>query len=227
MFMGWGEAPLVSVHELAGLSFAGFRLSCSRAESAQESGGSARVCPRWIQRWPSRQTVWVSRSRREKLVNGRSRGCSVAPQQGSPRRFSSSSTARAITERRPYLRSFETPWATKKYAGQVQVDSLMIRPKEAMSNNAVNTDLADLQGCRFVSNGRSQADGYRMHITTTQSSSLLLGALVEAVRRKQWERARRLVGADALCHHPDAGQLACANGAHRSNIAFLIALSSN
>lgn len=39
----------------------------------------------------------------------------------------------------------------KEYAGQVQVDSLMIRPKEAMSSNAVNTDLADLQGCRFVS----------------------------------------------------------------------------
>src|SRR5262249_39834598 len=36
-------------------------------------------------------------------------------------------------------------------AGQVQVDSLMIRPKEAIANNAVNTDLADLQGCRFVS----------------------------------------------------------------------------
>jgi hypothetical protein len=29
----------------------------------------------------------------------------------------------------------------KEYAGQVQVDSLMVRPKEAMSNNAVNTDL--------------------------------------------------------------------------------------
>jgi len=39
----------------------------------------------------------------------------------------------------------------KEYAGQVQVDSLMIRPKEALSSNAVNTDLADLQGCRFVS----------------------------------------------------------------------------
>lgn len=39
----------------------------------------------------------------------------------------------------------------KQYAGQVQVDSLMIRPKEALGSNAVNTDLADLQGCRFVS----------------------------------------------------------------------------
>ena len=39
----------------------------------------------------------------------------------------------------------------KEYARQVQVDSLMMRPKEAISNNAVNTDLADLQGCRFVS----------------------------------------------------------------------------
>jgi putative DNA primase/helicase len=39
----------------------------------------------------------------------------------------------------------------KEYAGQVQVDSLMVRPKEALSNNAANTDLADLQGCRFVS----------------------------------------------------------------------------
>jgi len=63
------------------------------------------------------------------------------------------------------------------------------------------------------------------------SEAELIEALVEAVRLKQWERARelarRLVGADALCHRPDAGQLACANGAHRSNIAFLIALPSN
>ena len=39
----------------------------------------------------------------------------------------------------------------KEYAGQVQVDSLMIRRREALSNNAINTNLADLQGCRFVS----------------------------------------------------------------------------
>lgn len=51
----------------------------------------------------------------------------------------------------------------KEYAGQVQVDSLMIRPKEALSNNAVNTDLADLQGCRFVSSSEVE-EGQRLSL---------------------------------------------------------------
>jgi P4 family phage/plasmid primase-like protien len=52
----------------------------------------------------------------------------------------------------------------KEYAGQVQVDSLMIRPREAMSNNAVNTDLADLQGCRFVSSSEVE-QGQRLSLS--------------------------------------------------------------
>jgi len=51
----------------------------------------------------------------------------------------------------------------KEYAGQVQVDSLMIRPKEALSSNAVNTDLADLQGCRFVSSSEVE-QGQRLSL---------------------------------------------------------------
>jgi len=41
--------------------------------------------------------------------------------------------------------------ALGEYAGQVQIDSLMVRPKDALSSNAVNTDIADLRGCRLVS----------------------------------------------------------------------------
>jgi len=52
----------------------------------------------------------------------------------------------------------------KEYAGQVQVDSLMIRPKEAVSSNAVNTDLADLQGCRFVSSSEVE-QGQRLSLS--------------------------------------------------------------
>jgi P4 family phage/plasmid primase-like protien len=52
----------------------------------------------------------------------------------------------------------------KEYAGQVQVESLMIRPKEALSNNAVNTDLADLQGCRFVSSSEVE-QGQRLSLS--------------------------------------------------------------
>jgi P4 family phage/plasmid primase-like protien len=52
----------------------------------------------------------------------------------------------------------------REYAGQVQVDSLMIRPKEAISNNAVNTDLADLQGCRFVSSSEVE-QGQRLSLS--------------------------------------------------------------
>ena len=49
----------------------------------------------------------------------------------------------------------------KEYAGQVQVESLMARSKEALSSNAVNTDLADLQGCRFVSSSEVE-EGQRL-----------------------------------------------------------------
>jgi putative DNA primase/helicase len=52
----------------------------------------------------------------------------------------------------------------KEYAGQMQVDSLMIRPKEAISSNTVNTDLADLQGCRFVSSSEVE-QGQRLSLS--------------------------------------------------------------
>ncbi len=52
----------------------------------------------------------------------------------------------------------------REYAGQVQVDSLMTRPKEALSSNAVNTDLADLQGCRFVSSSEVE-QGQRLSLS--------------------------------------------------------------
>jgi putative DNA primase/helicase len=52
----------------------------------------------------------------------------------------------------------------KEYAGQVQVDSLMVRPREALSSNAVNTDLADLQGCRFVSSSEVE-QGQRLSLS--------------------------------------------------------------
>lgn len=60
----------------------------------------------------------------------------------------------------------------KEYAGQVQVDSLMIRPKEALSNNAVNTDLADLQGCRFVSSSEVE-QGQRLSLSRVKYLILL------------------------------------------------------
>jgi putative DNA primase/helicase len=40
----------------------------------------------------------------------------------------------------------------------------MIRPKDAISNNAVNTDLADLQGCRFVSSSEVER-GQRLSLS--------------------------------------------------------------
>ncbi|MGA7408883.1 MAG: phage/plasmid primase, P4 family, partial [Bryobacteraceae bacterium] len=52
----------------------------------------------------------------------------------------------------------------KEYAGQVQVDSLMVGSKEALSSNAVNTDLADLQGCRFVSSSEVE-QGQRLSLS--------------------------------------------------------------
>jgi P4 family phage/plasmid primase-like protien len=52
----------------------------------------------------------------------------------------------------------------KEYAGQVQVDSLMVRPKEALSSNAINADLADLQGCRFVSSSEVE-QGQRLSLS--------------------------------------------------------------
>ncbi|MBZ5677978.1 MAG: bifunctional DNA primase/polymerase [Acidobacteriia bacterium] len=52
----------------------------------------------------------------------------------------------------------------KEYGGQVQVDSLMIRRTEAVSSNAVNADLADLQGCRFVSSSEVE-QGQRLSLS--------------------------------------------------------------
>src|SRR3954447_7584379 len=40
----------------------------------------------------------------------------------------------------------------------------MIRPKEALSSNAVNTDIADLQGCRFVSSSEVE-QGQRLSLS--------------------------------------------------------------
>ena len=49
----------------------------------------------------------------------------------------------------------------REYAGEVNIDSLMVRPREAASNNAINCDLADLRGCRFVSSSEvEQGQGY-------------------------------------------------------------------
>ena len=52
----------------------------------------------------------------------------------------------------------------KAYAGEVNVDSLMARPKEAASNNAINSDLADLRGCRFVSSSEVE-QGQRLSLS--------------------------------------------------------------
>lgn len=38
----------------------------------------------------------------------------------------------------------------KEYTAQVNIESLMVDPKGAGMSNAVNSDLSDLQGCRFV-----------------------------------------------------------------------------
>ncbi|HTU48834.1 MAG TPA: phage/plasmid primase, P4 family [Bryobacteraceae bacterium] len=52
----------------------------------------------------------------------------------------------------------------REYAGQIQVDSLMLRANEALSSNAVNTDVADLQGCRFVSSSEVE-QGHRLSLS--------------------------------------------------------------
>ena len=72
--------------------------------------------------------------------------------------------ARATTAKTTLLEVIRDALGDKEYAGQVQVDSLMIRPKEALSNNAVNTDLADLQGCRFVSSSEVE-QGQRLSLS--------------------------------------------------------------
>jgi len=52
----------------------------------------------------------------------------------------------------------------REYAGEVNIDSLMVRPREAASNNAINSDLADLRGCRFVSSSEVE-QGQRMSLS--------------------------------------------------------------
>jgi putative DNA primase/helicase len=52
----------------------------------------------------------------------------------------------------------------REYAGEVNIDSLMVRPKEAASSNAINSDLADLRGCRFVSSSEVE-EGQRLSLS--------------------------------------------------------------
>jgi P4 family phage/plasmid primase-like protien len=52
----------------------------------------------------------------------------------------------------------------KEYAGEISIGSLMARPKEAASSNAINSDLADLRGCRFVSSSEVE-EGQRLSLS--------------------------------------------------------------
>jgi P4 family phage/plasmid primase-like protien len=52
----------------------------------------------------------------------------------------------------------------KEYAGEITIDSLMARSKEAASSNAINSDLADLRGCRFVSSSEVE-EGQRLSLS--------------------------------------------------------------
>jgi putative DNA primase/helicase len=50
-----------------------------------------------------------------------------------------------------------------EYAGQVAIESLMASQKEAAGNNAINSDLADLRGKRFVSSSETE-QGQRLSL---------------------------------------------------------------
>src|SRR5437764_1618551 len=62
------------------------------------------------------------------------------------------------------LEAFRAALGEHEYAGQIQVESLMIREREALSNNAVNADIADLLGCRFVSSSEVER-GQRLSLS--------------------------------------------------------------
>jgi putative DNA primase/helicase len=51
-----------------------------------------------------------------------------------------------------------------EYAGEVNIESLMAKAKDAGSNNAINSDLADLRGCRFVSSSEVE-QGQRLSLS--------------------------------------------------------------
>jgi putative DNA primase/helicase len=52
----------------------------------------------------------------------------------------------------------------REYAGEVNIDSLMAKPRESASSNAINSDLADLRGCRFVSSSEVE-QGQRLSLS--------------------------------------------------------------
>ncbi|MCC6591157.1 MAG: bifunctional DNA primase/polymerase [Bryobacterales bacterium] len=59
------------------------------------------------------------------------------------------------------LETWREALGNHQYAGEVQIETLMAKPKEAAASNAINADLADLKGCRFVSSSEVE-HGHRL-----------------------------------------------------------------
>jgi putative DNA primase/helicase len=53
--------------------------------------------------------------------------------------------------------------ALQGYAGEVQIETLMAKPSEAMMGNNINADLADLRGMRFVTSSEVE-QGQRLNV---------------------------------------------------------------
>ena len=53
--------------------------------------------------------------------------------------------------------------ALQSYAGEVQIETLMAKPKEAMMGNSINADLADLRATRFVTSSEVE-QGQRLNV---------------------------------------------------------------
>jgi P4 family phage/plasmid primase-like protien len=50
-----------------------------------------------------------------------------------------------------------------EYAGEIQIDTLMAKPRETAASNAANADMADLKGLRFVSSSEAE-QGHRLSL---------------------------------------------------------------
>lgn len=61
------------------------------------------------------------------------------------------------------LETIRETLGNQEYGGEIQIETLMARAREAAGSNAINADLADLRGCRFVSSSEVE-QGHRLSL---------------------------------------------------------------
>jgi putative DNA primase/helicase len=91
----------------------------------------------------------AERNRADRLIGYLQRllGCSLT---GKPEKILAIFWGKGNNGKSTLLETVRAALGEEQYAGQLQIESLMAKHADAAGSNAINADLAGLQGCRFV-----------------------------------------------------------------------------